>query len=106
MTELTHSNYSPLVISIVGVSYSGKTALANTIVKRFNIEQVSVIAEDAYYKSQAHMTMDDRVKKNYDHLSAFDHELLMEYIACNAVRQLKCLRIVSLSILAKLKRKL
>lgn len=82
MNSSTNSNQSPVFISIVGASCSGKTALANNIAKRFNNDQVSVIAEDAYYKRQDHLTMDERVLTNYDHPNAFDHELLMEHISC------------------------
>jgi len=70
----------PVFISIVGASCSGKTALAYNIAKRFEGHQVSVIAEDSYYKRQDHMTMEERVETNYDHPSAFDHLLLCEHI--------------------------
>ena len=82
MKNSANSNQSPVFISIVGASCSGKTALANNIAKRFNKDQVSVIAEDAYYKRQDHLTIEERVKTNYDHPNAFDHELLMEHIDC------------------------
>jgi len=80
MNSSINADTSPVFISIVGASSSGKTALANNISKRFNKDQVSVIAEDAYYKRQDHLTMDERVQTNYDHPNAFDHELLMEHI--------------------------
>ncbi len=70
----------PVFISIVGASCSGKTALAKNIAKRFADDQVSVIAEDAYYKRQDHMSVAERVETNYDHPSAFDHALLCEHI--------------------------
>ena len=54
----------PVFISVVGASCSGKTALANNIAKRFEGYQVSVIAEDAYYKRQDHMSIEERVKTN------------------------------------------
>lgn len=70
----------PVFISIVGASCSGKTALANNIAKRFSGRQVSVIAEDAYYKRQDHLSMEERVETNYDHPNAFDHDLLTDHI--------------------------
>lgn len=81
MSNLEATNKCPVFISIVGASCSGKTALANNIAKRFNTNQVSVIAEDAYYKRQDHLTMDERVTTNYDHPNAFDHDLLMQHIS-------------------------
>ena len=77
-SKTTHK--SPVFISVVGASCSGKTALANNIAKRFSQDQVSVIAEDAYYKRQDHLSMDERITTNYDHPNAFDHALLMEHI--------------------------
>ena len=70
----------PVFISIVGASCSGKTALAHNIAKRFEGHQVSVIAEDSYYKPQDHLSLDERVGTNYDHPAAFDHALLCEHI--------------------------
>lgn len=70
----------PVFISIVGASCSGKTALAKNIVKRFAANQVSVIAEDSYYKRQDHLSIEKRIGINYDHPNAFDHELLCEHI--------------------------
>lgn len=70
----------PVFISVVGASCSGKTALAYNIAKRFEAHHVSVIAEDAYYKRQDHLSIDERIETNYDHPSAFDHALLREHI--------------------------
>jgi uridine kinase len=76
------------VIAITGASASGKTLLAATIFEELAEElgpdQISFISEDAYYRSQDHLEMADRVKTNYDHPDAFEHELLKEHI-----RQLK-----------------
>lgn len=80
MSAINTFHERPVFISIVGASCSGKTALAYNIAKRFDSHQVSVIAEDAYYKRQDHMSMDERVETNYDHPNAFDHSLLCEHI--------------------------
>lgn len=80
MSNTQNSKLKPVFISIVGASCSGKTALANNIAKRFNARQVSVIAEDAYYKRQDHLSPEERIQTNYDHPNAFDHDLLSEHI--------------------------
>jgi len=80
MCDSVRFHPSPVFISIVGASCSGKTALAANIAKRFNGQQVSVIAEDAYYKQQDHLSMEQRVTTNYDHPNAFDHDLLLQHI--------------------------
>ncbi|GAB1067610.1 MAG: uridine kinase [Shewanella algae] len=43
-------------------------------------DQIGVINEDAYYRDQSHMSMDERVKTNYDHPKALDHELLSTHL--------------------------
>jgi len=80
MSVTNTSHKSPVFISIVGASCSGKTALAYNIAKRFEAHQVSVIAEDSYYKRQDHLSLDERIGTNYDHPNAFDHALLCEHI--------------------------
>lgn len=65
------------LVAVVGASCSGKTALAEALAARFSPGEVAVIGEDAYYKRQDHLSMDERVTTNYDHPDAFDHELLV-----------------------------
>ena len=78
---MNNSNDRPVFISIVGASCSGKTALASNIAKRFSDQEVLVISEDNYYKRQDQLTAEQRVSINYDHPSAFDHELLLEHVS-------------------------
>jgi len=73
-----------IFIAIVGASASGKSLLAQTIVKELIDEvgsnQIGVINEDYYYRDQAHLSMDDRVKTNYDHPASLEHSLLMTHL--------------------------
>ena len=39
-----------------------------------------IIRQDDYYKDQTHLTMEERVKTNYDHPFAFDNDLLIEHL--------------------------
>ena len=80
MSNTQNINLQPVFVSIVGASGSGKTVLAKNIAKNFNVRQVSVIAEDAYYKPQDHLSPEERDQTNYDHPNAFDHDLLGEHI--------------------------
>ena len=71
----------PIIIGIAGGSASGKTSIARKIYETFEVSKsVVIIREDDYYKNQDHLTMEERVKTNYDHPLAFDHELLMAHI--------------------------
>lgn len=71
----------PVIIGIAGGSASGKTSIAHTLYNTFEkTNSVVIIKEDDYYKNQDHLTMAQRVKTNYDHPFAFDHELLIEQL--------------------------
>ncbi len=78
-----------LIIGIAGASGSGKSLLANRIHAELASElgeaQVGVIAEDSYYRDQAHLGMDERRQTNYDHPAAFEHHLLVAHLT--ALRQ-------------------
>ena len=74
----------PLIIGIAGGSASGKTSIACKLLDAFDeYNTVIRIKEDDYYNDQSNMTMQERLKVNYDHPLAFDHDLL--------IRQLKML---------------
>ncbi|SUT91136.1 uridine kinase [Actinobacillus lignieresii] len=84
----TIENQACIVIAIAGASASGKSLIASTIYKELkeelNSDDIGIISEDAYYKDQTHLTMEERVKTNYDHPNSIDHHLLVEHL-----RQLK-----------------
>ncbi|MDF2867936.1 MAG: udk [Gammaproteobacteria bacterium] len=67
-----------IIIGIAGASASGKSLLANTIVRELGSDQVVVISEDAYYKDQRDMPFEERQKINYDHPDAIEHSLLVK----------------------------
>lgn len=69
-----------IIIGISGASASGKSLLANTIVKELGSDQVVVISEDAYYKDRSDLPFEERTKINYDHPDAFDHDLLYQHL--------------------------
>ncbi len=73
-----------VIIGIAGASASGKSLIAKTIYEELcrdlGTDQIAVIAEDAYYKDQSHMSMEQRVLTNYDHPKALDHALLCEHL--------------------------
>lgn len=59
-----------MIIGISGASASGKSLLANTIVRELGSDQVVVIPEDSYYKDHSHLTMEERALLNFDHPDA------------------------------------
>ena len=70
-----------IIIGVAGGSASGKTSLAKRL-KRESEEtnSVVIIRQDDYYKDQAEMTMEERLKVNYDHPFAFDNDLLAKHL--------------------------
>lgn len=70
----------PIILGVSGPSASGKTLLANTIVREIGSDQVVVIPEDAYYKDNSHLPFEERAKINYDHPDSFDHALLCKHL--------------------------
>ncbi len=69
----------PFIIGVAGGSGSGKTTVARKIAEQL-AESVVVIEQDAYYRDQSHLSMEERAKTNYDHPLAFDHSLLIEHL--------------------------
>ncbi|MGL4875715.1 MAG: uridine kinase [Clostridium sp.] len=70
----------PILIGITGGTGSGKSTIADAIFNSFSDDCIGMIQQDAYYKSQNHLTMDERVKTNYDHPKAFDNDLLISHL--------------------------
>ncbi|PKG82253.1 uridine kinase [Colwellia sp. 75C3] len=74
----------PTIIAIAGPSASGKTLFAKTIhdelIEELGENGISIIYEDAYYRDQSHLSMQEREQTNYDHPNAFEHELLSKHL--------------------------
>ncbi|MEZ9551012.1 uridine kinase [Vibrio breoganii] len=77
-------NNQCVIVGIAGASASGKSLIANTIYNELRAkvgpDQIGVITEDRYYNDQSHLSMEERVKTNYDHPKALDHDLLCEHL--------------------------
>ena len=59
---------------ICGGSGAGKTTLTRHLLERLGDDQVSVLAFDAYYRDQGHLSPAERALVNYDHPDSLDHE--------------------------------
>jgi uridine kinase len=70
----------PIIIGVTGGTGSGKTTVTRKIIEEFGDVSLAYIPQDAYYKDQSHLTMDERALTNYDHPLAFDNDLLSEHI--------------------------
>ena len=67
----------PVFIGIAGGTGSGKTTVAEAILRQLPGVSILVIPQDAYYKDRSDLPLDERAHINYDHPLAFDTELLI-----------------------------
>jgi uridine kinase len=72
----------PYLIGVAGLSGSGKTALASMLAR--HLGDAEVLALDAYYHSQSHLSLEARTKLNYDHPDSLDWVLLSSHLAALA----------------------
>ena len=71
----------PILIGICGGTGSGKSTVAKSIFESLPEKNISIIEQDAYYRDQSHLSLEERVKTNYDHPLAFDTNLLVTHMA-------------------------
>ncbi|BBU95177.1 uridine kinase [Providencia rettgeri] len=81
MTDIAHHC---TIVGISGASASGKSLIASTLYRELREQvgdhNIGVIPEDCYYKDQADVPMEERLKVNYDHPNSMDHSLLYEHL--------------------------
>lgn len=70
----------PILIGITGGTGSGKSTVAKEIFEGFDENYIAVIEQDYYYKDQSNLTIEERIKTNYDHPDAFDTKLLISHL--------------------------
>lgn len=69
-----------IIIGIAGGTGSGKTTVVNEIVKRLPENDVVIIPQDAYYRDNIGIPLEERQKMNYDHPDSIEFELLVEHL--------------------------
>ena len=70
-----------VIIGIAGGTASGKTTIAKKVYEESSKHgTVSMIKIDDYYKILDHLSMDERVKVNYDHPDAYDIDLISKHL--------------------------
>ncbi len=72
---------NPVLIGIAGGSASGKTLISKRLKSSFEkSNSIVIIRQDDYYSDQSDMTMEERLRTNYDHPFAFDNALLVSHL--------------------------
>jgi uridine kinase len=69
-----------LIVGIAGGTGSGKTTVVKKVVDRFLNEDVIVIPQDAYYKDNGHISLEERQKINFDHPDSLEFSLLIDHL--------------------------
>ena len=70
----------PLIIGVAGGTASGKSSVSRILYDAFSDRTITLLRQDDYYNDQSHMTMEERVKTNYDHPLSMDNELLVKHL--------------------------
>jgi uridine kinase len=69
-----------LIVGIAGGTGSGKTTVVKKVKDRFPNEDVIVIPQDAYYKDNGHIPLEERQKVNFDHPDSLEFSLLIDHL--------------------------
>lgn len=70
----------PLVIGIAGGSGSGKTTVAQEILRRVGADHIAYLQHDSYYKDVRMLSSTQHSEVNFDHPDALETEMLIEHI--------------------------
>ena len=69
-----------LIIGIAGGTGSGKTTVVNEIISRLKKGDVAVLSQDAYYRDNSQLPLEERQQINFDHPDSIEFELLIDSI--------------------------
>ena len=69
-----------LIVGIAGGTGSGKTTVVRKIVKRLPEGEVVVIPQDAYYKDNSDVGLEQRQEINFDHPRSLEFSLLVDHL--------------------------
>jgi len=70
----------PLVIGIAGGTGSGKTTIAEVVLRRIGAEHIAFLPHDAYYRDLNDLPLAQRESVNFDHPDSLDTDLIIEHI--------------------------
>jgi len=69
-----------LIVGIAGGTGSGKTTVVNRILERLPEDKVTLLPQDAYYKDNSRLELEDRQEINFDHPDSVEFSLLIEHL--------------------------
>lgn len=69
-----------LIVGIAGGTGSGKTTVVRKVMERFPSDEVIVLPQDAYYRDNGHISLEERQRINFDHPDSVEFPLLIEHL--------------------------
>ncbi len=69
-----------LIVGIAGGTGSGKTTVVRKVMEEFPNDEVIVIPQDAYYRDNKDISLEDRQKINFDHPDSVEFGLLIDHL--------------------------
>jgi uridine kinase len=69
-----------LFIGVAGGSGSGKTTVAEEIIRRIGPERLVSVHQDRYYRDLSHLELAERARRNFDHPDAVEEALMVEHL--------------------------
>jgi uridine kinase len=69
-----------LIVGIAGGTGSGKTTVVKKVMERLHNEDIVVVPQDAYYKDNGHVPLEERQKINFDHPDSLEFTLLIDHL--------------------------
>jgi uridine kinase len=69
-----------LIVGIAGGTGSGKTTVVKKLMKALGNDDVTVLPQDAYYRDNSHLSLEERQKINFDHPDSLEFSLLADHV--------------------------
>jgi len=69
-----------LTVGIAGGTGSGKTTVVRKLMNVFPDNQVIMMPQDAYYRDNGHISLEERQKINFDHPDSVEFSLLIDHL--------------------------
>jgi uridine kinase len=70
----------PFFLGVAGGSGSGKSTVAHAILEALPQGSGVLLEQDHYYRPQAHLSLEERQKVNYDHPDSLEFDLLLKHL--------------------------
>jgi uridine kinase len=69
-----------LIVGIAGGTGSGKTTVVRKLMQALNQEDITVMPQDAYYRDNRDLSLEERQKINFDHPDSLEFSLLADHV--------------------------